>query len=98
MHPVALFALAVVIIGVGYLLVDKFLPSRRVTAASAVSVTQSIAVLPFVDLSEKHDQEYLGDGIAEEILNLLVNVPQLKVISRCKGKSRQAWCGRCRWK
>jgi TolB-like protein len=42
----------------------------------------SIAVLPFVDMSEKHDQEYFGDGMAEEILNLLVKIPDLKVIGR----------------
>jgi TolB-like protein/Tfp pilus assembly protein PilF len=42
----------------------------------------SIAVLPFVDMSEKHDQEYFGDGMAEEIVNLLVKVPDLKVIGR----------------
>jgi serine/threonine protein kinase/Tfp pilus assembly protein PilF len=43
---------------------------------------KSIAVLPFADLSEKKDLEYLGDGIAEELRNLLVKVPQLKVIGR----------------
>jgi TolB-like protein len=43
---------------------------------------KSIAVLPFVDMSEKHDQEYFGDGMAEEILNLLVKIPDLKVIGR----------------
>jgi TolB-like protein/Tfp pilus assembly protein PilF len=42
----------------------------------------SIAVLPFVDLSEKHDQEYLGDGMSEELINLLVRIPHLKVIGR----------------
>ncbi|MDJ0698830.1 MAG: hypothetical protein QNJ07_03155 [Woeseiaceae bacterium] len=42
----------------------------------------SIAVLPFVDLSEEADYEYLSDGISEEILNLLTRVPDLKVISR----------------
>jgi TolB-like protein len=43
---------------------------------------KSIAVLPFVDMSEKRDQEYFGDGMAEEILNLLVRIPGLKVIGR----------------
>jgi TolB-like protein/Tfp pilus assembly protein PilF len=42
----------------------------------------SIAVLPFVDLSEKHDQEYFADGMAEEILNLLVKLPNVKIIGR----------------
>lgn len=36
---------------------------------------KSVAVLPFVDLSEKHDQEYFSDGLAEELLDLLSLVP-----------------------
>jgi TolB-like protein len=43
---------------------------------------KSIAVLPFTDMSEKHDQEYFADGMAEEILNLLVKIPELRVIGR----------------
>jgi serine/threonine protein kinase/tetratricopeptide (TPR) repeat protein len=42
----------------------------------------SIAVLPFVDLSERKDQEYFSDGLAEELLNLLAKTPQLQVIAR----------------
>jgi TolB-like protein len=41
-----------------------------------------IAVLPFADLSQDGDQEYLGDGVAEEILNVLAGVEGLKVTSR----------------
>ena len=50
-------------------------------AAAAIS-DKSIAVLPFTDMSEKHDQEYLGDGMAEEILDLLTKIPGLTVIGR----------------
>jgi TolB-like protein/Tfp pilus assembly protein PilF len=49
-----------------------------VTAAAA----HSIAVLPFVDMSRAKDQEYLSDGIAEELLNLLVKIPGLQVAAR----------------
>jgi adenylate cyclase len=42
----------------------------------------SIAVLPFVDMSPEGDQEYFGDGIAEELLNLLAKMPELKVAAR----------------
>jgi TolB-like protein len=45
-------------------------------------VENSIAVLPFDDLSPEGDQEYFSDGIAEEILNVLVGVEGLKVSSR----------------
>ena len=42
----------------------------------------SIAVLPFVDMSEDHDQQYLGDGIAEELLNALASIEGLNVAAR----------------
>jgi len=44
--------------------------------------TRSIAVLPFADMSPEQDQEYLSDGIAEELLNLLVQIPDLQVAAR----------------
>jgi len=43
---------------------------------------KSIAVLPFTDMSEKKDQEYLADGMAEEVINLLAKVPDLLVPAR----------------
>jgi serine/threonine-protein kinase len=43
---------------------------------------QSIAVLSFVDMSRDKDQEYFSDGLAEELLNLLAQLPQLRVIAR----------------
>ena len=42
----------------------------------------SIAVLAFEDMSSNKDQEYLSDGIAEELLNLLAGITDLRVISR----------------
>ena len=43
---------------------------------------QSIAVLPFADMSAAKDQEYFSDGLSEELLNLLSKIPELKVIGR----------------
>ena len=54
-------------------------PQAPVVAAIS---DKSIAVLPFVDMSEKKDQEYFADGMAEEIIDLLVRIPGLKVIGR----------------
>lgn len=51
-------------------------------ASSAQSSGNSIAVLPFADLSQEGDQEYFSDGLSEELLNLLARIPDLKVISR----------------
>lgn len=42
----------------------------------------SIAILPFDDMSETGDQAYFSDGLAEELLNLLAKLPELKVASR----------------
>lgn len=42
----------------------------------------SIAVLPFVDMSQAKDQEYLTDGISEELLNVLARVEGFKVAGR----------------
>jgi len=42
----------------------------------------SIAVLPFVNMSSEKEQEYFADGMSEEVLNLLSQLPQLHVIAR----------------
>ncbi|MDH4092618.1 MAG: hypothetical protein OEV24_19320 [Cyclobacteriaceae bacterium] len=43
---------------------------------------KSIAVLPFVNMSDDAEQEYFSDGLSEELLNLLAKTPKLKVIGR----------------
>ena len=55
---------------------------------------KSIAVLPFLDLSQAKDQEYFCDGISEEILDALAKVDGLRVVGRTssfsfKGKKRE---------
>jgi TolB-like protein/Flp pilus assembly protein TadD len=74
----ALIALGLVV-GLGF----RFLRSNQGVRQAPTAISdKSIAVLPFVDMSEKKDQEYFADGMAEEIIDLLVRVPGLKVISR----------------
>jgi serine/threonine protein kinase/TolB-like protein/Tfp pilus assembly protein PilF len=51
------------------------------TAARPVS-DKSIAVLPFLDLSEQKDQEYFADGLSEELIDLLAQIQGLQVIAR----------------
>ena len=53
-----------------------------IPVAAVAPDDKSIAVLPFIDMSAEKDQEYMSDGIAEELLNLLAQVPDLKVIAR----------------
>jgi adenylate cyclase len=56
---------------------------KAMQAAAATAVAdKSIAVLPFIDLSEKHDQEYFADGMSEEVIDLLTRIPGINVISR----------------
>ncbi len=56
-------------------------PAAPPPPAAAVD-PHSIAVLPFVDMSQAKDQEYFSDGLSEELLNLLAQLPQLRVIAR----------------
>ena len=53
----------------------------RLEAAPAAQQA-SVAVLPFVDLSPQKDQEYFCDGMAEELINALTQIPALRVVSR----------------
>jgi len=55
--------------------------AQHANAENAIAQS-SIAVLPFTDLSPDGDQEYFSDGIAEEILNVLVRIDKLQVASR----------------
>jgi len=44
--------------------------------------SNSIAVLPFINMSDDAGNEYFSDGISEELLNLLAKIPELRVIAR----------------
>src|SRR5210317_618825 len=50
--------------------------------APTVESDNSIAVLPFVNMSSDEEQEYFSDGLSEELLNLLAKIPELRVTSR----------------
>ena len=57
-------------------------PKQELVEREFTAPENSIAVLPFADLSEKTDQGYFADGISEEILNLLAQVEGLNVAAR----------------
>ena len=52
------------------------------TRPEAPKAFASVAVLPFEDMSQEHDQEYFCDGVAEELINALAHVSGLRVVAR----------------
>ncbi|MCJ7590403.1 MAG: hypothetical protein MUO51_03530 [Woeseiaceae bacterium] len=84
--------IVLLVLAIAGLVADRLIPEASVTdelavvdaAAEVTPVTddQSIAVLPFADLSQGQDQQYFTDGLSEELLNLLVRVDDLRVASR----------------
>lgn len=62
--------------------VGRFEDTHVVDKSKVRDQGASIAVLSFDDMSPDRDQEYLCDGIAEEILNRLTQIPNLRVASR----------------
>ncbi len=83
--------LGVAALAIGYFAFDKFVlaPRREATqiaqaihsVAPAVS-RNSIAVMPFLNMSGDPKQDYFSDGMTEEILNALANIPNLQVTAR----------------
>lgn len=67
--------IVVLAIAVGYFAIDKFVLVEP-------PIEKSIAVLPFVNMSDDEGNEYFADGISEELLNVLTKIPELRVISR----------------
>jgi TolB-like protein/Flp pilus assembly protein TadD len=64
----------------GYLLLKLFLPEKRELPASEWE--NSIAVLPFADLSPEKDQDWFCDGMTEQIITNLSKIKRLMVIGR----------------
>lgn len=83
--------IGVLCLAVALLLVDRFFFTGAPTPAPEQERTfseredgsyQSIAVLPFVNMSDEKQQEYFSDGISEELLNLLAKIHELRVAAR----------------
>lgn len=60
---------------------DSEMP-RSLQADYLVQGVSSIAVLPFADMSRRHDQEYFCDGLTEEVINVLAQHQGLRVVAR----------------
>lgn len=78
----AVFAVSAVLLGVVVVTVLVWLGRSQPDEVVAVRTPQSIAVLPFVDMSAEQDQAHFADGLSEEILNQLAHADALRVIAR----------------
>ncbi|MCH7854253.1 MAG: hypothetical protein IIB76_07960 [Proteobacteria bacterium] len=78
------------LLALGGMVADRLIPQDTVSASSAAAEApdpagpseQSIAVLPFVNMSADEENEYFSDGLSEELLNLLARIPELQVAAR----------------
>ncbi|NDP41880.1 MAG: tetratricopeptide repeat protein [Aromatoleum sp.] len=61
---------------------DEFPPLRTAVVVPVDDTTPSIAVMPFVNMSQDKENEYFADGLSEELLNVLVKIRGLRVASR----------------
>ena len=85
-HRLNITIVVLLVAALGLFAWESFVDGDSVQAPSSASTAQagerSIAVLPFADMSAEGDQAYFGDGIAEELLNVLAQVDGLKVAAR----------------
>ena len=84
-RPVIKAAYVILMVAILAILAFLFLPNFNIAEDPvdlSSSYDKSIAVLPFVNMSNDPDQQYFSDGITVEILNHLVKVGELKVTSR----------------
>jgi TolB-like protein/tetratricopeptide (TPR) repeat protein len=87
-----LVIIALLAVTLGYFVIDKFVIQPRLSdqMASVAEQTESkpadefrtIAVLPFVNMSDDRANEYFSDGLTEELLNILAKIKELRVAGR----------------
>lgn len=90
-HKLDRMIIAVLVIALAWFAWDKFYIGRSVAPSAATDAEQaavttqrekSVAVLPFLAMSSGPDDEYFADGLTEEILNSLAQLPELLVTAR----------------
>ncbi len=81
--------IALLVVTLGYFAYDKFMLQPQVSDVSTpvagedtASEFKTIAVLPFVNMSEDSSNEYFSDGLTEELLNMLAKINKLRVVGR----------------
>lgn len=85
--------IALLVLSLAGLVADRLIPEQAAVPEQTASIEsasppqtgpspQSIAVLPFVNMSSDKENEYFSDGLSEELLNLLAKIPELQVAAR----------------
>jgi serine/threonine-protein kinase len=70
-------------VGLVFVVIDNYVLDGSVPSESEnTAELRSIAVLPFVNMSNDPDQDYFSDGISEELLNVLAKIPAFRVAGR----------------
>jgi TolB-like protein/DNA-binding winged helix-turn-helix (wHTH) protein/predicted TPR repeat methyltransferase len=97
--PWAILAVAAAL-AIGYPIAERLRPSKHAgttefeTTTATVGIGEpSVAVLPFVDMSDRKDQEYFADDLSEVLIDRLAMVPGLRVPARTSSfyfKGKQA--------
>src|SRR5437899_2410563 len=82
------------LLSVGLFFVGRYSVRNTASAARTELPAKSIAVLPFVNMSADKNDEYLSDGMTEELINVLAKAPGLRVPGRTscfafKGKNEE---------
>src|SRR5712692_4954542 len=82
------------LLSIGLFFVGRFSARNTAGATRTEAATKSIAVLPFVNMSADKNDEYLSDGMTEELINVLSKMPGMRVPGRTscfafKGKNEE---------
>jgi TolB-like protein/Tfp pilus assembly protein PilF len=87
-----LVIIALLVVTLGYFVIDKFVVQPRLSEqrasiaeeaeSTSVEEFRTIAVLPFVNMSDDRANEYFSDGLTEELLNILAKIKELRVAGR----------------
>ena len=85
--PLGYLIVAVVILGLAVLTVLSLSPREEFGSMVSKGSGRSVAVMSLADMSDTQDQGFLSDGVSQEILNKLGDVPALRIVSRASSFS-----------
>lgn len=79
---IVIISMLIIVIFVSFYTRSTINGFSKTISVSDQAMENSIAVLPFVNMSNDVEQEYFADGLSEELINMFANLPELRVIGR----------------